>query len=215
MAARSSHANASFARLGIGHFTADDGVAHLNAALAAGLAHVCAMRCDWETYLGQTRQSGDDPRAAFFDAVAPVAVRHDAPPPAGSTSLSTRLVTASPQERQTLLHAFVLQQLTEALSFAGNTCIEPDVPLMEQGLDSLAAVGLRSAINNALERTFPIGMFFENPTLGSLVHYLVTEIAPESPQQAATEPRSDGEDVDLDSMDLAELETFVKQVLDA
>lgn len=225
MAARSAHATAGFARLGLHGFMAEDGLRHLNAALTTGLPHVCALRCDWGTYLAQTHQTGDDPRAAFFAAVAPAATPETTERPPQGGSLAARIAAAAtPEDRRSLLYGFVLQQVTDALSFTGVAAIDPHEPLMEQGLDSLAAVGLRAAINEALERTFPVGMFFEHPTLEALADYLHAALAPATAAEAASDAgpapglaavKEDEDGIDLDDLDLAELEALVKQELDA
>ncbi|MBP7340201.1 SDR family NAD(P)-dependent oxidoreductase [Niveispirillum sp.] len=196
---------AGFARLGIQPLSPGQGRQALDAALATGLAHVCAIACDWDRYVRQS--GGGTGRADLFrHLLAPATT----PPPVPVTAgLAARLAGAAPQERRHLLHTLVLEAVTEALSFTGNDAVDPARPLMEQGLDSLASVGVRSTINEALARSFPVSIMFEYPTVEDLVLFLERETAP-----APAPVKAEMED-DLDGLSLEELESLVNRELDA
>lgn len=205
MAERSHQVSAGFARLGLRALDPTDALRRLDAALAADRAHVCAIDADWPLYVERTRQA-EGTRRAFFAALLPgeTAARAAAP------SLKAALEAARAGDRRQLLFDFVARQVTEALSFTGVAAIDPAQPLMDQGLDSLAVVGVRSALNTALERTWPVGMLFEHPTLNGLVDYLLATLFPHDGPVAVDE-----EEAALDALDLAALDAMVRRELDS
>lgn len=80
-----------------------------------------------------------------------------------------------------VLHSHVLELVTSLLGVP----VEPDDPLMDLGLDSLAAAELRTTIARrvAVEPAELVPMLlFDYPTVRSLVGYLSTQILPTTPQ---------------------------------
>ncbi|MGF7174136.1 type I polyketide synthase [Azospirillum doebereinerae] len=199
---------AGFARLGIAPLSAAQGRRALESALASGLPHVCAIACDWDRYVRQS--GGGTGRADLFrEVLSPApALAVSGTPVAAPAGLAAALAVAGPEERRRLLFALVLDTVTEALSFTGLDAVDPSQPLMEQGLDSLASISVRSAINEALGRSFPVTMVFEHPTVEDLALYLDRETAP-APATAADA------DADLDGLSLDELQALVNRELDA
>ncbi|MBB6254967.1 type I polyketide synthase [Nitrospirillum iridis] len=214
--AASDRVTAGFNRLGIHPLTPDQGRRALETALAANVPHVGALNCDWDRYVGQSvAQYGDGTsRTALFRRlvkpaapVAPTAIADEA-------DLSSRLAGAAGEARRQLLAALVLDVVTEALSFTGADAVDRTVALMDQGLDSLAAVSVRAnlarALNGALPRALPVGLVFEYPTVDDLTRFLDRETAPPAPPESTA--RLD-EDDDLDGLSLAELEALVSREL--
>lgn len=206
--AASGRIASGFERLGIRALTGEQGRQTLDAALASGLSHVCAVACDWDRYVAQS--GGGSGRAELFRhlvAPAPVASTAPAAPAAPANlpaDLAAALAQAGPEERRRRLSALVLDSVTEALSFTGADTVDPRRPLMEQGLDSLASVGVRAALGEALGRSFPVALVFEHPTVEDLVLYLERETAPPA-----------GDDDDLDALSLDALQALVNRELDA
>lgn len=192
-----------FERVGIHALSANQGRLALEHALTSGLAHVCAITCDWDRYVVQSSNgSGDGSgRTDLFRHL--VAAPPAMPTVSPASSLADALAKAGPQERQHQLFTLVLDSVTEALSFTGADEIIPDQPLKEQGLDSLAALGVRAALGEALGRSFPVALVFEHPTVEDLVRYLDRELSP---------PASS--DDDLDDLDLDALQALVNRELD-
>ncbi|MDE1145033.1 MAG: type I polyketide synthase [Azospirillaceae bacterium] len=215
--AASDRVTAGFNRLGIHPLTADQGRRALETALAANVPHVGALSCDWDRYVGQSvAQHGDGTgRTALFRRLVKPAAPVVAPAVAAEVDLSTRLAGATGETRRQLLAALVLDVVTEALSFTGADVVDRRVALMEQGLDSLAAVSVRAnlarALNGALPRALPVGLVFEHPTVDDLVHFLEQQTAPATAPESAA---PSNEDDDLDDLSLAELEALVSRELD-
>ncbi|WP_339776353.1 beta-ketoacyl synthase N-terminal-like domain-containing protein [uncultured Thalassospira sp.] len=226
MANRSARTSATFERLGIHSLSADQAISLLNAAMASDTAHVSAIDCDWATFVSRTKEQGGRIDEPFFAHVLPEKKARTEPqnaPAATSAPLIDLLKQADPSERKSILHNFVHARVVDALSFAGIATIEPDQALMDQGLDSLGSVGLRNDLNDALAKTFPVGLFFEYPTLNQLVAYLHSVIQDElgdNGEAAGTDNYSAADSYDediysaLDDMDITALNELVKQELD-
>ncbi|WP_329125206.1 SDR family NAD(P)-dependent oxidoreductase [Streptomyces sp. NBC_01353] len=74
--------------------------------------------------------------------------------------------------------------------------IDPDEPLANLGLSSLAAVELSGALEDLLDRSLPPTMAYEVPTVASLARFLTTEPAPgQGPAAPSVGPESGSEPV--------------------
>ena len=62
--------------------------------------------------------------------------------------------------------------------------VEPNQPLMEAGLDSLAAVELRSAIAAAFNITLPATLAFDFPTAAAIAQYIADHVPPAAVETA-------------------------------
>lgn len=52
------------------------------------------------------------------------------------------------------------------------TCVPQDVPLMEAGLDSLAASEVVQSIGSTLETELPTTLLFDHPSIAAICHYV-------------------------------------------
>ena len=212
MAARSARTGAHFARLGFTPL----GDAQVDRALSAAITgehrHFMALECDWPRYLRETGQVGDDPRSHFFAQLAPGNAGVDLGANTLQTARNGFLATVSaaiPADREGLVRGLLLDAVARTLGFDDAPSIAPDQPLAEQGLDSLGNLAVRRVLNEAFERNFPIGIFFEYPTIDDLSAYLLAELA--GPPLVANTPASSqagGDDDDIELLSLDELEAL-------
>jgi amino acid adenylation domain-containing protein len=86
-------------------------------------------------------------------------------------------------ESVTRMPALSLQSILQMVMNSTSAAIEPDTPLMEGGMDSLAVVHLRNELQRAVgtERSLPPTLAIDYPTVRTLFEYLV-------PQQTHAEP---------------------------
>ena len=63
--------------------------------------------------------------------------------------------------------------------------VDPHVPLMEAGLDSLGAVELRSALSSAFNVELPATLTFDHPTIAALGRHLAAIAQPMGDQVLA------------------------------
>jgi probable F420-dependent oxidoreductase len=78
-----------------------------------------------------------------------------------------------------------------ALGYSRPEDIDPDIALVEMGLDSLSALELRNKVASLIGRTFSPTVLFEYPTLTKLVNYLAEDqIVPPEPRLGSIGPSS-------------------------
>ncbi|MEU5052112.1 beta-ketoacyl synthase N-terminal-like domain-containing protein [Streptomyces sp. NPDC021096] len=127
----------------------------------------------WLPLTGRTTPQAPTPTPAPTAAAAGVAERDtDAPPPALSAPTSAAPLPPSPEqlaaltadERREALTGFVREVLAATLGFDDACEVEAGANFSELGLDSLGAVDLREALQNALRITLPVSEVFAHPT---------------------------------------------------
>ncbi|MEV0623491.1 type I polyketide synthase [Nonomuraea sp. NPDC050404] len=94
-----------------------------------------------------------------------------------------------PEERFERLVELVRRRAAQVLGHADPEPVEPDADLVGLGLDSLAAMELRNALNSATGVRLPATAAFDYPTVSALARLLAEEIAPVAavpPGEAAT-----------------------------
>ena len=89
----------------------------------------------------------------------------------------TLLELESFERLQTLL-AFLRDQAALVLGVSAEA-LAPDVPLSTFGLDSLAAIGLKNAVEVVLGVALPLPWIFEGPSLSDMAARVVTELRTE------------------------------------
>lgn len=103
-----------------------------------------------------------------------------------------QLQQAEPAQRPPLL----LQQMTtitaKVLGYGPQQSLDPDLPLMDLGADSLMMVEARTQLANAYQVKLPASFFFNYPSLRKAADYLLQQALPElSPQAAPAETSAD------------------------
>ena len=78
------------------------------------------------------------------------------------------------------------------LGYADPSRIATDVPLLEQGFDSLLAVEFRNRIGRELGQAVPVSMIFEYPTLDKIVQWLSSSATDSAQPQAQAGPEPAG-----------------------
>jgi NADP-dependent 3-hydroxy acid dehydrogenase YdfG/acyl carrier protein len=150
----------------------DDGLALFEKILAGNVTQLGVINWNWRTYLAQFSK----PSRLFAELIR----TSNAPPTetrsAAATELLQRLKQASPEDRTAILGRFVQDTARRILGVHQGASLDPTQPLTEQGLDSLMAVEMRQAIANGLQRSFPVSLAFNYPTLNELAAYLETRL---------------------------------------
>jgi acyl transferase domain-containing protein len=154
-----------------------------------------AVFCTNWSHLVDGRDSGHV--APLFAELAAEAARNS-PKTAGETvrrsaapSLRECLMAAAPNRRKTVLRNFVRQQTANVLGVQRAEDLDENEPLRQLGLDSLMAVQLRNVLGKAVDRTLPVSVTFDNPSLSALVEFLYAEVfAADVGEFARETPRS-------------------------
>jgi len=59
--------------------------------------------------------------------------------------------------------------------FGTGVPLDDDAPLMDQGFDSLMAIDLQNALNQALNTSLTVSLLFNHPTIQKITDYLLAE----------------------------------------
>jgi acyl carrier protein len=80
----------------------------------------------------------------------------------------------------------VLQERAALVMGAASSDVDPRVPLLDLGLDSLMAVDLHNALGREVDRALPETLLFDHPTLERLATYLLHDVLGMAPAPAPT-----------------------------
>ncbi|MET8993151.1 type I polyketide synthase [Nonomuraea wenchangensis] len=147
----------------------DAGLALFDAARRSDAAVLAPIRLDPAAVRARA-----DGGPALLQDLAP-AVRQKAAQ--GENELEP-LAALAPEERLERLVELVRRRAAQVLGHADPEPVEPDADLVGLGLDSLAAMELRNALNSATGVRLPATAAFDYPSVRALARLLNEEIAP-------------------------------------
>jgi acyl carrier protein len=177
---------ARLAGAGLAELPAEQGLAMLDAALAA-TGPVLAAR--WDLGGVRTRaEGGSEVPAILRDLVHP---RRQATP-AGPDSIETgparqvpvvvdlasRLARTDRDSAASIVRDLVRAHVAAALGHGTAAAVGMDVAFSELGLDSLTGVDLRNSLSAETGLRLPATLVFNQPTVNGLSDYLLRELAP-------------------------------------
>ncbi len=176
-------------RQGFAYIQPEDGLKYVKEILSEKIAQVSVIDCDWNKYSAYI----GDKKSGFFSEL----IKNRKSDDEKKKEVSEILLIfrkASAEKRAKILSDFV--QETAAKVRGSEKKPDINLPLMEQGFDSLMAVELRNRLKDSLERSLPVSLLFNYPTIRDIVSYLekdigktLKEIAPIS--EPAVETHSD------------------------
>ncbi|GJM23218.1 MAG: polyketide synthase [Planctomycetota bacterium] len=172
MASESAARNrARFAEIGLGSLSHDQGLAVFERLLADSThTQVAVLPITWPRFLARMAQA-----PPFYEALQSAA----APSLASGVSLLDELAGATPEEMSKRLMDFLREQLAFVMGFASPNQVDPQLELVEMGIDSLLAVDLRNRVEASLGVSLPATLLFDHPNLSSLATSL-TELLQQS-----------------------------------
>ncbi|MEM7410833.1 MAG: SDR family NAD(P)-dependent oxidoreductase [Myxococcota bacterium] len=181
-AAARKGAGERLAALGIGEIDPPDGLAAFEAALRSGTPYLGVAPLDWDRFA----QMSFAERPFYGHRLAAAT---------GSTATVNRLDLSGldgPQ-RLAVLDEHLRAEIATVLGLSSSDEIEPRSRLMDLGMDSLMAVELKARAERSLGLSLPSTLFFDHPTVESLVAYLEASLAPGPAEDAepTREPRPD------------------------
>lgn len=161
----------------------------LETALHMRATQLAVIDCDWKKYQAAA------PVNATLMATLSNFDRH-ASPQSGGASVDVMALAAMPADsrRATLAH-LVNQVLIDILGVA-ESALQPQTLLVDLGLDSLMAVQLRNRLGAAIDRTLPVSLAFNHPTIGELINFLEGLLASDGQTPASQAPASDEKHTD-------------------
>ena len=154
-------------RMGIGALAPEEGLALLDAALAAPDAVLVPVRLDAGTL---RRRAGEGALPAILSGLAPGAARR--------TGAGLAHLRDLPKERwDAALLELVRRQAAAVLGHDAPAAVDPARSFKELGFDSLAAIELRNALAESTGLRLPSTLVFDHPTLPAVARLLRAEIS--------------------------------------
>ncbi|WP_438861885.1 SDR family NAD(P)-dependent oxidoreductase [Paractinoplanes abujensis] len=170
-------------RLGTPAVPVADGLALFDAGLATGRANLVPMHVD-RVALGA--RADDLPALLRGLARRPRAAVKRAAAAGGTASLAERLGKLAGPDREELVLQLARTHVATVLGHAGADGVDADRPFRDLGFDSLTAIELRNALNNATGLRLPATLIFDHPTPRAVAAHLLAELAPAEAAPAAS-----------------------------
>ncbi|MGN9805723.1 type I polyketide synthase [Micromonospora sp. L32] len=169
-------------RLGLPALGVDDGLALLDAAVATGEPLVVPLRVD----PAAVRARGDVPTLLRGLVTAPTRRAAAGTTSGGGTAsgLAQRLAGVTEAERHRVLVELVRARVAAVLGHSGVEAVAPDRAFKDLGFDSLAAVELRNALNEATGLRLPATLVFDHPTAEAAARFLADRLVGAAPAAA-------------------------------
>jgi acyl transferase domain-containing protein/acyl carrier protein len=164
---------------GEGMIDPDIGVRIFTHALTRGLTQVAALRINWSRYYARYPRAdiaallstlGQTGRKSILGASAG-ASEGSAP----ASTMIQRLRGALIERRRDLVEEFVQSQVALVLGHQARA-VQRTQGFTSLGMDSLAAIELRTRLQRALDCTLPSTLAFDHPTVEALVTYLIDNV---------------------------------------
>ena len=151
-----------------------EGMRALWKALGRGRAQSMIGEFDWDRYV--TSQPVAD---ALFREVLPKGGG-----PVASIDLEA-LLTQTRSDREAAIREILRARVASVLRFDSPEDVEFDAKFVELGLDSLAAVELKNALEATFRIPLPTSALFDHPAIQSLTEFISRELVPTSPEAPA------------------------------
>ncbi|MGI5472489.1 beta-ketoacyl reductase [Streptomyces sp. CA-132043] len=152
---------------GVTFMSPADGMHALVTLLGQAAPQVVAADCDWDRYAaGQAL-----PHSLYRHLV-----RDGGSADRPDLDLD-RLLTLPADQRRAELNTYLRARIAGMLHFDGTDDVEPDAVFLELGLDSLAAVELKNALETALRVPLPASVTFDHPSVGQLTDFLDRQLS--------------------------------------
>jgi acyl carrier protein len=165
----SPDAAALLLRLGVQALPGDAATSWLLHALSAPHAHLIAAAMDWPRFRGSYEARG--PKGLFSELPGATL-----PAPVGRDDTASRWVEsithALPTQRTRLVRDAMIEAVREVLGWGPTTVVPVDQGLFELGVDSLAALDLRTHLEHLLGTALPATLVFEYPTIDALTQFV-------------------------------------------
>ncbi|TQM31120.1 type I polyketide synthase [Nocardia bhagyanarayanae] len=178
---RSAHLRA----MGVGAIGTQDGLRILDRLILANPVHATVIPAGpsgWSTDLATLLEV---PRFAELTSGVGEGTR---------SAIAARLAEAMPEDRTGIIGEYLTAEIARRLGMDA-AAIDGDQPLRFMGLDSLAAMELRTRIERELPVTVPLVKILEGPSITEFTAWLVARLEVETPPEPAD--RSDSAPVSL------------------
>jgi acyl carrier protein len=184
---------------------------HILAQGASAGPHLVAAQVDWR------RLAASDPSWARRSVLRPWLAEAPAAGEGGVRAVPAELLGMAPEQRDRVLGEYVRQRVADILRLPAAR-VKPDVPLINQGFDSLMALELRNRIQEELGLSLPLVTFVSGPTVAGLSREAASALvaAPVPTPPAAPRPAEADRAREilerLDELSEDEIETLIEEM---
>lgn len=163
---------------GITPLSFDRGFDLMERILRSGAVQPGAFQVNWDDYIRY--YSNNAPAPLLSGLVTKSAGTGPLPGPETGSALD-RIAHADPEERVALVKEIITSHVTEVMWLDGSAVIDPDISLMEAGLDSLMAIELRNRMRKAFGADVSLTEFLKSPTISKLSAVILERSGEASP----------------------------------
>ncbi len=165
------------------------------------------------------QQLGATPPPFWADLLSQRATAEQTSEATGDANWLATLEAAAPEDRLSLLHAHVHEQVARVFGLDPRQPLDPHQALSEMGLDSLMSVELRNRLQTSLRRSLPTTLAFDHPTIDELARFLDGDLSQVSESSAVPVHSEDqSQDMELlgrvDDLSDDEVNALLAQMLD-
>jgi acyl carrier protein len=196
MAVLNSQQQQLWVKLGMGTISPSQGLNILERVLFSSATQIGVLPVNWPVYLQSLAWVEHPP---LLDEIAQEiqtrspAEQLSSPAP----KLLEQLAVAAPDEHLGLVLAHLCQQVTRVLRLNSGQLIDPHLPLLNFGLDSLMAIELRNQIKAELSIEVPVVNFLQGQSLAQIAAEVLSQLQSGSSREAdseiLSEPATDNE----------------------
>ncbi|ONK10095.1 type I polyketide synthase [Streptomyces sp. MP131-18] len=178
---------ARLGRMGLRAMSSNEGLALLDAALDLGEAAVVPTRLDLAAVRARGTADGNVPALLRGLVQAPARRAVGSTPDAAVAQEAMRRLAGAPEgERRRMMLELVCEHASVVLGHGGAREIDTERSFRDAGFDSLTAVELRNRLNVVTGVRLSATAVFDHPTPVELTEHLLTDIASEGDEAAAT-----------------------------
>ncbi|MFE0178054.1 SDR family NAD(P)-dependent oxidoreductase, partial [Streptomyces sp. NPDC059002] len=186
---------ARMSRGGVAPMTSEQGLALLDAALAADRPVLVPAKLDQQALRAQAG-SGLLPAVLRGLVRAPARRAAAAATTAGGASWAERVAALPDTERTAALRDLVRTQVATVLGHADATSVDGARSFKDAGFDSLISVELRNRLNAATGLQLPATLVFDHPTPDAVVAHIAGRVSGTAAPVAVQGPRAGAADDD-------------------
>jgi acyl transferase domain-containing protein/acyl carrier protein len=163
---------------GIHSFSIEQGLLGWETAMAYPAPQLGICSIEWETFALQYPSGGVPSFLQDLQAQA-LQAKSDSIQTEKRSPVLLQLSKATQNQRRSLLQSYVQKAVAHILGLADQEAIEPQLKLLEAGMDSLTVVELRNYLAKDLNYPLRTTLVFNHPTIAAIVDYLLLELFPQ------------------------------------
>lgn len=149
-----------------------DGLKIFETLLSIDSSNPVVIRIDWKTY---SEKLSKTQATQFFSNNISTKNSKDDTSSIEDNLILKQLKEVASSERYQLLLDFNLKLAAKIAGFDNPNQINIDLPVMDQGFDSIMAVAIKNNLAKSLNITLPATLFFNYPTLSSITSHILSE----------------------------------------